>query len=355
MYYSKIGVTGAGFTNQIFAFITSIIKAYKKGDKIVIVDNFLNDINKPTYTPISKIFNINKINVFLKKNYDIIIVDKNNIQFEIITVKYGADESNCIDLTDFIKEQYFKNNKLCINKNCSFNNIKGDPCPGIVKKIILKYKINDYYFQQIYNEYLAKNIEINFDGPYIFIMEWINSFNDNMFDKILTNISYNDDFVFNSELILKNINTEKKVNVIHLRLEDDGIAHWSKMNNISRNEYKSCLEKKYINLIKNFLSETDENIILSSSLSNGVINFLNNHNYNYKFVDKFFNDREKDAIVDLLVSKCCNNIFIGNFNVKKYNGSTFSYYIWKCMNDTVTKIYIDLDKIYDDAVVINKK
>jgi len=355
MYYSKIEVTGSGFTNQIFAFITSIIKAYKKGDKIVIVDNFLNDINKRTYTPISKIFNINKINVFLKKNYDIIIVDKNNIQFEIITVKYGTNESNCIDLTDFIKEQYFKNNKLCINKNCSFNNIKGDPSPGIVKKIILKYKINDYYFQQIYNEHLTKNIEINFDGPYIFIMEWINSFNDNMFDKILTNISYNDDFVFNSELIVKNINTEKKVNVIHLRLEDDGIAHWSKMNNISMNEYKAYLENKYINLIKIYLSENDENIILSSSLSNGVIDFLNNNNYNYKFVDKFFNDREKDAIVDLLVSKCCNNIFIGNFNVKNYNGSTFSYYIWKCMNDAVTKIYIDLDKIYDKAVVVNKK
>ena len=140
-----------------------------------------------------------------------------------------------------------------------------------------------------------------------------------------------------------------------MRLEDDGIAHWSNMNNISKNEYKAYLEKKYINLIETYLSETDENIILSSSLSNGVIDFLNNHNYNYKFLDKFFNDREKDAIVDLLVSKCCNNIFIGNFNVKNYNGSTFSYYIWKCMNDDVTKIYIDLDKIYDNAVIIKEK
>ena len=30
MYYSKIGNNGAGFTNQIFALITSIINAYKK-------------------------------------------------------------------------------------------------------------------------------------------------------------------------------------------------------------------------------------------------------------------------------------------------------------------------------------
>ena len=101
------------------------------------------------------------------------------------------------------------------------------------------------------------------------------------------------------------------------------------------------------------MSETDENIIVSSSLSNGVIDFLNQNNYNYKFIDKFFDDREKNAIVDLLVSKCCNNIFIGNFNIKNRNGSTFSYYIWKCINENVTKIYIDLDKIYDMEVIVN--
>ena len=80
------------------------------------------------------------------------------------------------------------------------------------------------------------------------------------------------------------------------------------MNNITHNEYKTYLEEKYINLIKKYLSKEDENIILSASLSNGVINFLEQHNY--KFIDKFFNDREKNAIVDLLVSKYCNNIVI---------------------------------------------
>ena len=45
MYYSKIGNIGAGFTNQIFALIGSIQNAYNKGEKIIIVDHFLNDIN----------------------------------------------------------------------------------------------------------------------------------------------------------------------------------------------------------------------------------------------------------------------------------------------------------------------
>ena len=84
---------------------------------------------------------------------------------------------------------------------------------------------------------------------------------------------------------------------------------------------------------------------MSQSYSNGVIDYLKQHNYSYKLTTKFYNDREKNAIVDLLVSKYCNNIFIGNFNVTNLNGSTFSYYIGKCMKDDVIKLYIDLDKL----------
>ena len=352
MYYTQIWCDNRGFTNQIFSLIASIINAYEKGEKVVIIDNFLNDINKTTYTPITDIFNITNINIFLKQNYDIIIIDKYNIQFEIISINYGSNDTNYLDLTYFIKDKYFKNNKLFIDKNCSFNDIQGDPCYGIVKKLILKYKINDYYVEEIYDENLKSDIVINFDGPYEYTSGWIETFNDNMFDKILTNITYNNDFILKSNLIIKEINTDKKINIIHLRLENDGVAHWSRQNNITQNEYVAYLEEKYINLIKTYTNKTDENIILSSSSSNRVINFLNQYNYNYKFIDKFFNDREKNAIIDLLVSKCCNNIFIGNFNIKNYNGSTFSYYIGKCMKDTVINIYIDLDKIYDKEVVV---
>ena len=350
MYYLKIGNLGAGFTNQIFALIGGIKVAYTKGEKIVIVDHFLNDINNISYSPISEIFNINQINDFVYNNYGIIIVDKYNTNFDIITVKYGTNETNYIDITEYIKTNYF-NNKLCIDKNCRFNDIKGDPCPGLVKNIIIKYTIQDFIIDEIHNEYLKSDIEINFDGNYFFGVGLINSSHDNMFDKILQNIKYNTQFTLKSESIIHNINTNKKVNIIHLRLEEDGILHWSKQNNMSCGHFKQVLEDKYINIIKKYIKHSDETIIVSSSLSNGVVDFLNNHNYNYRFIDKCFKDRERNAIIDLLVSKCCNNIFIGNFNMKNLNGSVFSYYIWKCMNDSVTKIYIDLDEIHHDEVV----
>ena len=351
MYYLGIGNTGAGFTNQIFSLIGGIRYAYTLGQKIIIVDHFLNDINNISYSPISDIINIKKINEFLYTNYGLIIVDKYNTNFDILTVHYGTNETN-YDITEYIKTKYYNKN-LCIDKNCRFNDIKGDPCPGIVKHIILKYTISDYTIEETYNEYLNSNIEINFDGTYYFGIGLINSAHDNMFDNILKIITFNSDFIIKSDLILKEININKKINIIHLRLEDDGLLHWSKQNDMTINNFKSHLEEKYINLIKKYISNADENIILSSSLSNGVIDFLNNNNYNYRFIDKCFKDREKNAIIDLLVSKCCNNIFIGNFNMKNLNGSVFSYYIWKYMTDAVTKIYIDLDNIYDDEVVNN--
>jgi hypothetical protein len=354
LYYIRIGFNNAGFTNQIFYLITGIIKAYKTDCKVVVVDNFLNDINKNKYTPISEIFNIKETNHFLKNNYEIIIVDKYNINFELISCYYGSCEIDYIDLTDFIKNKYVNTNNLFIDKNISFNEIKGDPCYGKIKKFIIKYKINDYFFEETYDENLKDNININFNGTSINKMGWIISFNNNMFDKILKNIIYNNTYILQSELIINKINKNNKINVIHLRLENDGIIYWSRVNKIIPNEYKNVIENKYINLIKKYLMKTDETIIVSSSLSNGVINFLNEHNYNYKFIDKYFDDREKNAIIDLLISKYCNNVFIGNFNIHKSNGSTFSYYMWRSINDNVTKIYIDLDKIYDNEVIVKK-
>lgn len=353
MYYSKISGGCTGFTNQIFALITSIINAYKKGEKVVVVDNFLNDISEQTsYTPISDILDLKTINNFLEKTYDIIIVDKNYIQFEIVSINYGTTTEKYTILTDYFKEHNF-NNSLFINKNIVFNDIKGDPDPGILKKLSIKYKINDYYIEEVYNEQLESNIQINCDGPYKFTLGWIDTFNNSMFDKILTNITYNIDFILKSHSITNRINIDNKVNVIHLRLEDDGIIHWSKQNQTTPELYKKYLEEKYISIIEKYILVTDETIILSSSINNGVINFLAHNRYKYIYIHKFFNQREKDAIVDLLVSKVCNNVFIGNFNMHKLNGSTFSYYIWKTMSDTVRKVYIDLDRVYDKEVIVN--
>jgi hypothetical protein len=352
MYFAKINASYTGFTNQIFYLITSIIIAYTKGHKVIVVDGFLNDISKTTYTPISQILNISEVNTFLKKTYDIIIVDKHDIKFELTNVKYGTKTNN-IDLTASIIEKFYKDNKLYINKSTIFNDIQGDPCFGTLKNLFLTYKINEYIIEETHDERLLEDINIDFlNSHYIFTPGWINTHNTSMFEIILANIHYINDFLDKSSLILKDININNKVNVLHLRLEDDAIKHWSNMNGMSEHHYKEYIENKYIELIKKYISKTDQNIILSNSLSNRVINFLKDNNYVFKFSHKFFEDREKNAIVDLLISKYCNNIFIGNFNVANLNGSTFSYYIGKLIKNK-RQVYIDLDHIYNDESVID--
>jgi len=350
MYYSKIGIAGAGLSNQIFSLITSIIIAYRNNEKVVIIDNFLNDFSKKNYTPISQIININEINIFLKKYYDIIIVDKYNTKLVINSIKYGTKDNN-IDLTEHYMHS-FKNSILRINKDTNFNNIKGDPCFGIVKNIYLNYTINDYEIEEIYNEYLKNDISIDIlNSEYLHTLNWVNPLYRNMFENILPIIQYNNDFIDKSCHILKEIDMNNKINIIHLRLENDGIQHWSGMNGMSEIDFKNYIDNKYIKLIEKYISKTDQNIIVSQSLDNTVINYLIQNNYNFKFNNKYFEDREKNAIVDLLTARHCNNVYIGNFNIEQLNGSTFSYYIGKIVNKDVKKIYIDLDRIHNNEQI----
>ena len=271
MYYSKIGNKGSGLTNQIFALITSIIIAYRKKENIIVVDNFLNDFSKQSFTPISLIINLEELNNFLKK-YKIIIIDKES----------SAEHKN-------------------------------------------------------------KN--------YIHTFGWINKYDIRMFEDILINIKYNISYIEKSTLILSDKVNNSKINIIHLRIEDDAIKHWSKMNNATEGFFKQYLEKKYIKLIEKYISKEDTNIILSSSLNNTVIDFLSANSYNYVFNNKYFEGREQNAIVDLLSSKLCNNIFIGNYNPVRQRGSSFSYYISKMIK--AKKIFIDLDSIYEIEYIIN--
>jgi hypothetical protein len=206
------------------------------------------------------------------------------------------------------------------------------------------------------NRLVPENIvaEINKNAEYNYTFGWINDINKDIFENILLSIRFHKEFVDRANYFTQNIvNSVDKTNVIHLRLEDDAITHWSRMNKVSEQDFKQYIENKYIDLIQRYFDKCDKIIIVSSSTSNGVIDFLAKNNYSYVFTDKHFDGREKNAITDLLISACCNNIFIGNFNPLKLNGSSFSYFISKILPANSTKIMIDLDRIYDCEMIQN--
>jgi hypothetical protein len=232
----------------------------------------------------------------------------------------------------------------------------------IISHIIDLEQMNIYLFDKygivlidrhnIDSRIVSENImnEINKTVKYNHVVGSVNNINKDLFEDILMNIRFHPDFVEKADSFIQTLG-DKKTNVIHLRVEDDAIKHWSIINHMIEDEFRDSIENKYIELIKRHIDKTHETIILSSSSKNGVIDFLEQEGYSYKFTEKHFAGREKNAIIDLLISKRCNNIFIGSFNPVKLNGSSFSYFILKSLDNDVKKIMIDLDRILDVEII----
>jgi len=221
-----------------------------------------------------------------------------------------------------------------------------------ISDVINIVKLNSFLIENyqisIFDKYSCGDLSILENGNHTF--GWITDNNKEMFEHILTNIEYHQTFIDYSLNETNGIN-DKFLNIVHLRIEDDAITHWSKMNNMTSGEFKLTLETLYIILIKKHINKNDLTVILTHSSDNNVIQFLKENGYNYKTTQKHFEGREQNAIVDLLVGKRCNNVFIGNFNFEKNSGSTFSYYISKLIdsseNINIKNIHIDLDNIID--------
>ena len=105
-------------------------------------------------------------------------------------------------------------------------------------------------------------------------------------------------------------------------------------------------------MIEKYLDKNSHNIVLSMNTDNKVIDYLKHNNYNYNFINKNNCGREINAIIDLIISNKCNNVFIGNIHPINFHGSTFSYCIYKMLDDHIKKILIDLDNINHEEYVL---
>jgi hypothetical protein len=226
---------------------------------------------------------------------------------------------------------------------------------------IIDYEEFNIFLIKNYNIELVRQSDINIDITdieYIYDFKWINLLNRKMFDEIIKNITFNKKYydLSNDFFMNNNIELSKKINVLHLRLEDDAIEHWSKYHNMyfqkdwmDKESFKTIVANKYIDAIKNHLSIEDELIVLSYSTSNLVIDYLNTHGYKYYLREKDITmGREINGIIDLLIGSTCNNVFIGNFNLQVVRGSSFSYYLIQNVAPSVKKVLLDLDQIRKD-------
>ena len=131
---------------------------------------------------------------------------------------------------------------------------------------------------------------------------------------ILSNLKFTSKFYDNADEILKkNKITAEPCNVIHLRLENDAIEHWSKQNGLSPEEFKKILEIKYIKNIEKFINKNYITIVVASEYDNNVIKYLRDNGYLYLTTEKSFKERELNAIVDLIITQRCDRVILGFF------------------------------------------
>ena len=113
--------------------------------------------------------------------------------------------------------------------------------------------------------------------------------------------------------------TPPRNNIIHVRLENDALAHWGNVNRIPPQKFHDILAEKYINLVKKHIGKDDNTFVLCSNPHNAVTQYLQKNEYKNFMLPKYHPFREYNAIVDMVTGKMCNNVFISS------GGSTFSH------------------------------
>jgi len=162
-----------------------------------------------------------------------------------------------------------------------------------------------------------------------------------LFTKILNNI----EFLDKHKEIAKKIINFNNYNVIHLRLEEDAVNVYSKEINIHPDVYKTINEERYIHCIKKYIDKNVMTVVLTGDSNNNVVEYLKKNKYKYTLTSKNFENREMNAIIDLIIGSMCNKVFIGSYD------SSFSFTILNRIllkrNQDFLGFCIDLNKYYD--------
>lgn len=349
IYCAQISNIKSGFTNQLLAFITGLDYARRMKKNIMVIGNMLTDFEKNEYIQFSKVVNLEHLNKILQdNNINITVFDKNVFNIKLKNITYGIG-NDIIDITEEILTKYYSNNILCIPKNINFNDIKYDPIVGYAKKLFITYTINDKDFTTIYSEQRTNHIMLNFNKKFNFIYRFggVTSWNRNEIDYILTNISFTDSCTAIAKKVINEIPLKNKINNIHLRIEDDALKHWSKMNKLSYDVFKEKICNKYIDLIIKYFDKNDHIFVLTYDTYNPVIKYMYENGYKYSFVNKNNNiGRELNAAIDINVSRACNGTFIGCANIENNSGSTFSFFAYLlAKKNNANAVMFDIDHI----------
>ena len=331
-----------GLSNQLYSIAGICYYATENNIKYIYLNKFLKQIKTENYCNISEIIDLKKTNSFLKK-YNIILFVGFNLKLEIVSLlfKYG---SKTIDFTEIAINKFKNENSFIINKQTNIHDLISYKNNNLYEKnsLLVEFKIDDTIFNYsldiLPSGYLIQDILINLNNlTFDTTVIPQNNGTPKYFD-ILRNISFSEFFLNTvNNYIIKNIDTSKKINVIHLRLEEDAIEHWAKENNYEDlTVYKKKVSEIYIEIIKKYFDKNDLTILLCYDYNNDVVNFMRENSYLYIKTPKFDSNRDISAIYDMHIGQFCNNIYLCVFE------SSFSYTILARINNKKNMKIINL-------------
>ena len=371
IYYCKINDNNFKILKQIFNLINGIIKAINEKKNILVSDNFkLLFGNNEKNIPISSIIDLDRLNIFLNRKYKIRVFDKTLFNINVKSIKYGIPNREKDITFEFVKQFCNENDVVNVSKEINLNNLFGDPMIGVLKKLtieyLLTYKTTEEYHSYVLDEYdgcLKENLYLNFNynSKDNYILNEMNLDNMdkneiNIFNNILEYILFAESFNHASEEFLEKThlinNKSKKINVIHLILEDELIEK-IKPSSISVKQYIKDLEQKYIHLIKENVDKKDHNLIISNTINDNIFNYLKKNNYVIYYMEKHEEDHdEMQLILNVINSKICNHLYIGIFDIEKLKSSELSYILYNNIASNVKKLLINQNKISDKPTII---
>ena len=334
---------GGGLCNSLFNVINGIIK---HKDEIILLDEIFTDYSKENKCCVSDFLDLDTTNKELK----VCLIDRYKCKLKVLSAFYGC-ENRQIDVTKYFTEESF-----VILKSWNLNSLFTDPCVGRVKELKIAYSIDGNVFTNTFPERLEEDIIWNRQivqndiwkfAKYNFL--WYNAYNEESFRKIIPKLRFHKKYYDLCEKIYENVLSGKeKINVMHLRIEDDAIIHWSKQNKLNEKEFEKLLHDKYHSAVYNNIPKCESILILSYIKNSHPFLDKLRKDYDLILIDKQqyidTTDREISALIDLILSTYCTGIFIGNHNHELKRGSTFSYFI-SCLLPHIPRIDIDLDNI----------
>lgn len=195
---------------------------------------------------------------------------------------------------------------------------------------------------------------------YHHVMTWPTPHVRQVYDAMLSSFSFNRAIIARArEALVNNGITcpgKDKCNLLHLRIEEDGITHWSRMNHMSADLFRTTIVDKYIHLVKTYIKPGVPTFIMTYKVDdNPVIEYMKQAGYKYIILSKEDSmGREYNAVIDFVAAEmACNGIFIGNVD-----GSSFSYSLMTRMLQNKPGrmkrlVSIDLDRITQEEKTTN--